>query len=173
MNECTCPPSYLRREGEHLKGCAARRVNLLGLTSEHRAVFSYPSSILGKTPDTYGPWRSSLQEAAKDRVPRSEETLGWRSGFQTRVVGPIEPERVMIELDAVPLLGDTQDEAEREALRALHGKWLDPDGRLIDVEGMPEVPAIWTTVRSSQIVYREGDLAPAEVHTLRRDWNSR
>ncbi|UVK61401.1 hypothetical protein SEA_GINGERBUG_67 [Microbacterium phage Gingerbug] len=173
MSECTCPAAYLRREGEHMRGCPHHVVNLAGLTREHRAVFSYPASILGPTPDTYGPWRSSLQEAAKDRVPRSEETLGWRSGFQARVVGPIEPERVHVELDAVPLLGLTQDEAERAALQALHGKWLDPEGRLIDVEGMPEMPAAWTTQRTGQIVYREGDLAPAEVHTIRRDWNSR
>lgn len=172
MTTCTCPPAYLRREGRHQEACAHHRVNLLGLTEEHRAVFSYPGSILGPTPDTYGPWRSTLAEAAKDRAPRPEETWGTRSGFQRRLVGPIEPEPVLIELDAVPLMGDDRTtEEERDQLRTLHGLWIDPATLH---EAMPsDPPGRFTTQRSGQIVYREGDLAPAEVHTLRRDWNHR
>ena len=53
-----------------------------------RAVFSYPPSYLGPTPDTYGKPRGTREEAEQDRVPRSEETLGWRSGVQRRTVTP-------------------------------------------------------------------------------------
>ena len=133
-------------------------------------MFSYPGSILGPTPDTYGPWRPTLAAAAQDRVPRSEETLGHRSGFQKRLVGPEEPEPVMIEHDAKPMLSHTTDEPTRDALKGLHGLWLDPDA---SARSLPtDTPAVFTTVRSGQIVYRE-DGQPAEVYTLRPDWNQR
>lgn len=171
MSTCTCNPATFRRTGQHHPNCPDYRMNTLGLVHEFRAVFSYPGSILGPTPDTYGPWRSTLQEAAKDRVPRSEETLGHRSGFQRRLVGPLEPQPVMVELDSVPMLQDTTDEGMRQVLRGLHGRWLDAHGSTR--ESLPgDTPAIFTTVRTGQIVYRE-DGQPAEVHTLRRDWNQR
>lgn len=60
------------------------------MNREYRAVFSYPDSILGKTSDTYGPWRKTEKASWDDHVPRSEETHGWRSATQSRVIGPIE-----------------------------------------------------------------------------------
>lgn len=172
MTTCTCPSHYLRQHGKHQEACALHRVNTLGLVDEYRAVFSYPGSILGPTPDTYGPWRRTLQEAAKDRAPRTEETWGTRSAFQRRLVTEPEPQPVLIELDAVPLMGeDRTTEQERDDLRGLHGLWIDPATLHQTVPGDP--PGHFTTMRSSQIVYRESDLAPAEVHTLKRDWNRR
>lgn len=53
-----------------------------------RAVFAYPPSYLGPTADSYGPPRDTKEEAMKDRVPRSEETLGWVKGIQYRTVTP-------------------------------------------------------------------------------------
>lgn len=54
----------------------------------YRAKFSYPPSRnrngeLESWHD-YGPERDTRNDALKDRVPRAEETLGWRSAIQTR-----------------------------------------------------------------------------------------
>ena len=170
-NDCICPEAYLRREGRHMENCPDHRVNLLALVREHRAVFSYPGSILGPTPDTYGPWRSTLAQAAKDRVPRSEETLGYRSGFQSRLVGPTEPEKVYVEIDSVPFMSNPGATEEDKAwARELHGLWLEVDSLHV---ARPDTVGRFTTQRTGQIVYRASDLAPAEVVTLRADWNRR
>jgi hypothetical protein len=60
------------------------------MMTEYRAVFSYPSSILGLTRDTYGPERKSEEATKTDYCYRSEETRGWRSGTQTRQVSDWE-----------------------------------------------------------------------------------
>lgn len=52
---------------------------------EYRAVFSYPPSILGETPNSYSYPVDSLDKVPK-HAPRSEETWGWRSGIQQREV---------------------------------------------------------------------------------------
>ncbi len=57
-------------------------------SEQWRAVFSYPPSILGPTPDDYGPERDTQEQASRDRPNRPEETHGWRSGLQYRVVTP-------------------------------------------------------------------------------------
>jgi hypothetical protein len=168
-DDCTCPEAWLRREGRHQEACPEHRP--LALTTQHRAVFSYPSSILGKTADTYGPWRDTLADAAKDRVPRSEETLGWRSGFQRRAVTPTQPEKVYIEIDAVPFMSNPgATDEDKEWARALHGVWFDVDDLH---EARPDTRGRFTTQRTGQIVYRPSDLAPAEVVALRADWNRR
>lgn len=58
---------------------------------EWRAVFSYPPSILGLTPDSFGPSRLSAEETKKDSCWRPEESLGWRSGTQRREVTEWRP----------------------------------------------------------------------------------
>lgn len=60
------------------------------LTRQFRAVFSYPPSTLGATRDSYGEWRETYAATEKDQPWRPEESLGWRSGTQTRLVS--EPE---------------------------------------------------------------------------------
>lgn len=57
-----------------------------GMHMEYRAVFSYPPSYLGPTPDDYGPWRKSLKETEQDRPFRPEESYGRRTGTQKRFV---------------------------------------------------------------------------------------
>jgi hypothetical protein len=60
------------------------------LTLEYRAVYSFPPSYLGPTPDRY-----SLAQATPDRLPRcprSEENWGFTSGVQSRVVGAWGPQ---------------------------------------------------------------------------------
>ena len=142
----------------------------LTLTGEWRAVFSYPGSILGPTPDTYGPWRSTLEDAVKDGAPRGEETHGYRSAIQHRFVTPPMPTKLLVMLDAMPLLTATEDEDERRTLKSLHDLWLDPE----DLKHPHPTDPIsrYTTPRTGVIVRRE-DGQPAEVHTIRKDWNRR
>lgn len=57
---------------------------------EFRAVFSYPPSYLGPTPDTYS---APVTDPADlpTHAPRSEETHGRVSGYQYRTVSEWEP----------------------------------------------------------------------------------
>lgn len=170
MPECTCE-AYHRQHGVHREHCLRYVPEPRGAYREHRAVFSYPSSILGPTPDSYGPWRRTLAEAAKDRVPRSEETLGYRTGFQTRHVTIEQDEPVFIEIDAVPFMSNPgATEEDKDWARELHGTWWDL--RALHVEFPRKHSGRFTTTPTGQIVYRE-DGTPAEVHTLRADWNRR
>lgn len=61
------------------------------MTLEYRAVFGYPPAygLSGKVEDSddgYGPARSTLAEAKKDRPWRPEESHGWVKGCQMRAV---------------------------------------------------------------------------------------
>jgi hypothetical protein len=91
---CACGHGW-EYHGPEVPGCVecrCRTLHRLDVVSgpvtrvEWRAVFSYPSSYLGPTSDSYGPPRNTRKEAESDRVPRAEETRGWRSGVQTRTV---------------------------------------------------------------------------------------
>jgi hypothetical protein len=57
-------------------------------TNEYRAVFEYPPSGISEKRIEYGPWREKVEDAAKDKPWRPDESHGQVVGLQKREVGP-------------------------------------------------------------------------------------